>query len=347
MHPFSRPLGRTAVASFAVLAACAGANKGAPAGIDPNPTEDPDLSPGQKLSAPTPRPSSREPSAQDTAPFDALPPGPESDGPAAPTASTDANKGAPAPTAKAVLDCMTISKDLVRTNDVSKCDQGPPKLYCDGRVLALLAVKPNVPLLLGMGPDQKNPLPADLDVVRFYDRVLTAAEIAAHAKKMYEPCKAGSGCAVELDFDAQAGDGFKDTGPSGVPTKTNGEIKTIPGVQGNAAHFDGKGWVEIPHHAALTFTKAFSFSAWIRPSASCPATAEKIPCEFMRIFDKSDALRLDRHAGGLRFQNTAWWFHGPGLENSKGIWVHLAITFDHERGVVYYKDGRESKSCRI
>jgi hypothetical protein len=252
--------------------------------------------------------------------------------------------GPPPAPPKAVLDCNAISKDLMPTGAVKNCDRSLPKLYCDGRVLALLAVKPTVPMLLGMGPGMKDPLPADLDVVRFYDRVLTATEIVAHAKKEYEPCKAGSGCAVELDFDAQEGGGWKDTGPHGVPAKINGEVKTVPGVQGNAAHFDGKGFLEIPHHAGLVFAKTFSFEAWIKTAPGCLPGAT---CEFMRIFDKSDSLRLDRHAGGLRFQNTAWWFHGPGIEEKRGVWIHLAVTFDHERGVVYYRDGRENKSCRL
>jgi hypothetical protein len=154
------------------------------------------------------------------------------------------------------------------------------------------------------------------------------------------------GCQVELEFDESEGGAFRDTGPHGLRATIKGEVKTVPGAQGMAARFDGKGWVELPHHAATTFTKQYSFEAWIRTSGTCPPTTERVPCEFMRIFDKSNSLRLDRHAGGLRFQNTAHIFHGPGLENERGTWIHMAVTFDHERGVIFYKNGRESRSCR-
>ena len=79
-----------------------------------------------------------------------------------------------------------------------------------------------------------------------------------------------------------------------LPAKIVGELPLTDSTHGKAAHFTGKGYLEIAHDPRLNLTKALTLDAWIRPAV--------LPGGGGRIIDKSEVgtsngFLLDTHPG--------------------------------------------------
>lgn len=215
-----------------------------------------------------------------------------------------------------------------------------PKFTPEGELLPL-RVDATRALRIGAGSSLRDPFPGDMDRVRLMNRVITPEEVAAHFELRYEPCADATGCVLEWTFDALEAGRF-----SGLPSPAQviGQVATVEGRDGKAAHFDGSGAVESAHQPALTFTRSFSYEAWVRRGACPPTFTGK--CNMMRLFEKGDNLRLDAHAGGLRFSTTSGIYHSVPWP-SEDKWTHLAISYDVRDGVRFYRNGKLQKHCPL
>jgi hypothetical protein len=184
-------------------------------------------------------------------------------------------------------------------------------------------------------------LQAALDQVRFYNRVLTADEIAAHAAKKYEACEPAQGCTAGYDFERVGNDPFPGAGGA-PPARIVGNVQEIDGAIGRAVRFMAGGHLEIAASEALNFTTALSYEAWINWPGECPPAK----CVLERLFSRG-SVRMDLHVGpNIRFEMTPWVYHADRIV-TKGRWTHVAVTFDVGRGVLFYKDGVLFKTCPL
>jgi len=215
-----------------------------------------------------------------------------------------------------------------------------PKFTPGGELLAL-KVDATRPLRIGAGAKMIDPFPGDIDRMRLMDRVITPEEVTAHFEQRYEPCVAAQGCVAEWGFEAIEAGAFAGIGGA---AQLVGQVAIVAGQDGKAARFDGTGALEVAHAPALTFSRSFSYEAWLRRGPCPPTFSGK--CNMMRLFDKSDQLRLDAHAGGLRFSTTSGIYHSvPWPAQDK--WTHLAISYDVRDGVRFYRNGKLQKHCPL
>ena len=122
-----------------------------------------------------------------------------------------------------------------------------------------------------------------------------------------------------------------------LPAKIVGELPLTDSTHGKAAHFTGKGYLEIAHDPRLNLTKALTLDAWIRPAV--------LPGGGGRIIDKSEVgtsngFLLDTHPGNsLRLIVDA----GVASYDAKfqpDKWVHVAATVAPDGKIAMYVDGK-------
>ncbi len=127
---------------------------------------------------------------------------------------------------------------------LDKCGPGTPKQLPDG---TLTSLKPSTSvLLIGAGSGGRDPLPADLDQLRFYNRVLTVDELARHAAKTYEPCLEATGCVLDYTLDEAVNGTYPDSSGK-KPARIVGAPTSTDGALGAGVHFYGSGHLEIAH----------------------------------------------------------------------------------------------------
>ena len=121
-----------------------------------------------------------------------------------------------------------------------------------------------------------------------------------------------------------------------LSAKIVGELPLTDSTHGKAAHFTGKGYLEIAHDPRLNLTKALTLDAWIRPAV--------LPGGGGRIIDKSEVgtsngFLLDTHPGPARLIVDA----GAASYEAKfqpDKWVHVAATVAPDGKIAMYVDGK-------
>jgi len=191
----------------------------------------------------------------------------------------------------------------------------------------------SLPLRIGADSQGKSAFPGDLADVRLYNRALTAAAIRRDAAAT-APAIPTSSLVGDWDFAAAHDGVIPNRANPGLPAKVMGNVQFVPTAKGMAAHFDGKGWLEIASSPELA-PKSATLEAWIRPDA--------LPSYGGRIIDKTpvggdSGFLLDLY-GGLRLIT-----HGGTLTKNPhlpiGRWSHVAATIDQSGVERLYVNGR-------
>ena len=111
-----------------------------------------------------------------------------------------------------------------------------------------------------------------------------------------------------------------------APATIASQYPSVIGGFCNAASFDGRAVVQVPHSAAFDYTKKLSASAWIYPTAY-PGS------DLYSIFSNDVNYEFHLNPAGKLY----WWWGGPSLTSATTIplnqWTHIAITMDANAGV--------------
>jgi hypothetical protein len=176
-----------------------------------------------------------------------------------------------------------------------------------------------LPVRIGADSNGGSRFVGDIARVFVAGRALSTEEIAALADRTNAGWDQIKGVVIALE--------------GGRPVKLIESVQVLPadgGLTGKMYRFDGKGYLEIPHRAALNGTTGLTLAAWVRPAGEPPAMG-------MRIIDKSpvgsaqgylldtypkDSLRLITREPHLIFP----------AKLPVGQWTHVAATVDGATG---------------
>jgi hypothetical protein len=121
-----------------------------------------------------------------------------------------------------------------------------------------------------------------------------------------------------------------------MPGKVLDDVTLVPGHTGMAAHFSGRGYVQIAAPKSLSFAQGFTLEAWIYPEALGSS----------RIIDRStpgtsDSFCLDTHPGdGLRLITPAGTIRAEHVLQAN-TWAHVMAVYDADGSVLtLYLNGR-------
>lgn len=206
------------------------------------------------------------------------------------------------------------------------------------------------PLRLGADQNGSNGFPGDIDRIRFYNRVLTEAEIGAHYRHEYTPCNTDPGCVAEWTFESLVNGAFPSSGKASLPARLVGSTPLVPSPEGKAIRLSNKAYLEVANAPDLAFGRTLTFEIWAIRQATCPAGYSqpvKDGCRFMRYFDLGPAMTIDAHATSSRviaYPNSA--MHGnPWPPADK--WAHLVIVFDVMQGISFHLNGKLTHAHRM
>jgi hypothetical protein len=214
---------------------------------------------------------------------------------------------------------------------------------------------PPGPVCIGADCSGKNPWPGEIDRVRIYNRPLSAAEIAKHAKNEYEPC--ADSCVAEWTFETQtASGGFLDTTGRFTASIVNGQVAVVAGggPDGKNLKFYGasgwlRGWLRVEKDPAFDVRNALTFDLWMKRinenKGECPAGYPKSPSTPCQLQDMLDLgfIAFENHAQALHARSsvngavyyTAW---PPGVPAD--AWAHVAFTLDaSSQSYAFYVNG--------
>ena len=182
-------------------------------------------------------------------------------------------------------------------------------------------------LRIGAASDGSNKFIGDIARVLVAGRILSEAEIATLADKTNADWAKTKSAVVALEGSR--------------PVKLIDSVQVVSadgGLTGNMYRLNGKGYLEVPHRAALNGTTGLTLAAWIRPT--------EFPAAGMRIIDKSplgsaqgylldtypkDSLRLITREPHLIFP----------AKLTVGQWTHVAATVDGKTGkTILYINGK-------
>lgn len=191
------------------------------------------------------------------------------------------------------------------------------------------------PLRLGADSNGGTRFVGDFRRARLFSRALTSEEIARLAA---DPGGEFADPALVADYllDRCAGGVCPNPPNPDLPATVVGPLPMVPAGSGQAAHFAGEGYLEVPSDPRLNLTAAYTLEAWV-----CPG---ELPASGGRLIDRvtagvDDGYLLDTFPGnGLRFI-TEQGHAGYAARLVPGEWVHVAATFAEMEGLRLYLNG--------
>ncbi|MFA5133861.1 MAG: LamG domain-containing protein [Patescibacteria group bacterium] len=186
-----------------------------------------------------------------------------------------------------------------------------------------------------------------LDDIRFYDRALTAGEIMnlyEGSKRNYVSSPDKNNLVGHWAMDRTDISGTRIYDKSG--NKNNGTLTGTAEDKGKikeARHFNGTtDWINIPNSSSLTFSKAVTLSAWIKPNYFNSSTTDYAVIVGKRLSEADYEYQLYTYLTGslcFAFHGRAWDQRFNTTNNLvAGKWQHVVGTYDGSR-VELYKDG--------
>ncbi len=221
-------------------------------------------------------------------------------------------------------------------------DRTPPATPPNDRAWLRLKktnLAPNsLPLRLGADSHGGSRFQGDLACARVFGRALTAAEIAALARREPGLLLQDPGLIGEWDFETKQGDAFPSKATPELRARAVGETAAATAPDGKAVRLTGAGYLEIAPQRRLDLTEACTLEAWI-----CPA---ELPAGGARIIDKSEVgtsngYLLDTYPGNsLRLISQAGTLsHAARLV--PGQWAHVAGTVAPDGRLALYLNGQK------
>jgi hypothetical protein len=206
-----------------------------------------------------------------------------------------------------------------------------------------VAVTNGLALRIGADSNGENRFLGAIAETRVFSRALAPKEIA-------ELAGAAPGKVVEdpsLIGDWMPGNRNADMAPNRrgpyLTAKIVGDLPLVDSPRGKAAHFTGRGYLEIAHDPRLDLTEALTLDAWIRPAS--------LPQGGGRIIDKSEVgtsngFLLDTHPGNSLRLIVAAGVATFDAQLPADKWVHVAATAAGDGKLALYVNGKEVQATR-
>jgi len=205
----------------------------------------------------------------------------------------------------------------------------------------------------------RDPFAGAIDEASFYNRALTATEIAAiyRAGSLGKCLPSQVACPVPGSW--WPGDGSGEDIVGGNDGGLVGGVDFASGVVDGAFRFDGTGEVVVPHHPSLNFL-TLTIEAWVYPTAvdgDIDIILNKELTSIGSVLEYEIGIRGTDFpgVGSIPVGNLAFYLGGvSGIPNDHGgwadaggpvelnRWTHVALTFDGSEAVAYL-DGQETR----
>ena len=190
----------------------------------------------------------------------------------------------------------------------------------------------------------------NMDDLKIYNRVLSAQEIASRYKsglaESPELLTQKNRLVAHYKFDGD----YKDSSGLGNHAElVTGNIKFINGINGMAAEFKNRAYLEVADNTSLDFDEGFALTAWIKvyndddrmmlinkTRVSTTSNSNDYPYQVLVTHDYYDFnyVPFDYQPGTL--------YSRYGFEDATNKWVHVGLTFDTKE-VRWYYNGKMVK----
>ncbi|WP_067484991.1 LamG domain-containing protein [Actinomadura hibisca] len=147
-------------------------------------------------------------------------------------------------------------------------------------------------------------------------------------------------------FDIETIDGRRVAdAEAGLPAVLDAGVEIVPGADGQALAFDGRGRVEIPAAPQLVLSQIFGFTLafWVKAAAGPVGEWRSLLYKPVAEHD-ARGVGLWLYPDAMRLRVQLFTVKGPEYADSRrtvplGEWAHLALVVDTD-GMFLYIDGR-------
>ena len=147
-------------------------------------------------------------------------------------------------------------------------------------------------------------------------------------------------------FDEGSGSDANDSSGNDNNGTLNGNPQWVAGkIEPYALDFDGSGdYVDVPGSGSLDFSRSFTISAWLAPTAT--PSAQMSWFGYYDVYSTGRSINLRAYPNGrIRFD-----FYNNILDTAEGVmsfgsWNHIVATYDYDTDTsAIYVNGEKSES---